>query len=199
MQNDLDNLQIRCRNYHAGCNEVVTVIQIEKHESKCEYVTVQCPNSGCNQRLEKRSLQQHLPLCHFQMHSCPKGCGLAILTSEDKRHNCVAELRMSLEFLRSELICKVQEQAKEAEIMMESQKRIWLRRENVLIGQVEDLRDQVTRLSEQLKIMSEKIIQRDKEIQEITMEKRKMLDQGQKYINNKNCRQCSRKERIKLI
>lgn len=46
MKNDLNRLQLCCRNRERGCEMVCSLESIDRHEHECEYSQVACPNAG---------------------------------------------------------------------------------------------------------------------------------------------------------
>ncbi|TRZ12828.1 hypothetical protein HGM15179_014284 [Zosterops borbonicus] len=100
MKNDLNRLQLHCRNREYGCEMVCSLESIDRHERECEYSQIPCSNAGCSVQVERRNLDGHLAVCEYRSRECPNGCGYTILSAEDTQHNCVAELRTELELLR---------------------------------------------------------------------------------------------------
>uniref|UniRef100_A0A8B9SL15 E3 ubiquitin-protein ligase NRDP1 n=1 Tax=Anas platyrhynchos TaxID=8839 RepID=A0A8B9SL15_ANAPL len=100
MKNDLNRLQLHCKNREYGCEMVCSLESIDRHERECEYSQIPCSNAGCTIQVERRNLDVHLAVCEYRSRECPNGCGYTILSAEDTQHNCVAELRTELELLR---------------------------------------------------------------------------------------------------
>lgn len=46
MKNDLNRLQLHCRNRGGGCEMVCSLESIHRHECECEYSLIPCSNSG---------------------------------------------------------------------------------------------------------------------------------------------------------
>lgn len=140
MKNDLDALLIRCRNAPAGCTVICSLESINTHETECEFHALPCPSLGCNVVLECQALEEHLEQCQFRQRLCPHGCGIPMLEADDLHHNCIAELRHATEILRSEMICKVEEQKREAEARVEGLKRDHLAEMDVIKTQMDSMR-----------------------------------------------------------
>ncbi|KAM6275310.1 uncharacterized protein M6G45_000829 [Spheniscus humboldti] len=100
MRNDLNRLQLHCKNREYGCEMVCSLESVDRHERECEYSQIACSNAGCKVQIERHNLDGHLAVCEYRSHECPNGCGYTILSAEDTQHNCVAELRTELELLR---------------------------------------------------------------------------------------------------
>ncbi|XP_020824226.1 RING finger protein 151-like isoform X2 [Phascolarctos cinereus] len=100
MRNDLNRLQLHCRNGERGCEMVCSLESVEQHERECEYGWISCTNTGCPVQVERRNLSGHLAACELRSQECPKGCGYTVFNSEDMQHNCIAELRSELVMLR---------------------------------------------------------------------------------------------------
>ncbi|XP_078396894.1 E3 ubiquitin-protein ligase NRDP1 isoform X5 [Cetorhinus maximus] len=149
MRNDLNRLQIWCKNRQHGCETICSLEVIDRHERECEYSQVPCLNAGgiymcygcgCTVQVERRNLESHLAVCEYRSRECPNGCGYAILSADDVQHNCIAELRTELELLRSEMICKVEEVRHEMESRLDSQRRHMVQKESLLQNEIEELK-----------------------------------------------------------
>ncbi|XP_071410262.1 E3 ubiquitin-protein ligase NRDP1-like isoform X2 [Pithys albifrons albifrons] len=60
MKNDLNRLQLHCRNREYGCEMVCSLESIDRHERECEYSQIPCSNAGCTVQIERRNLDGHL-------------------------------------------------------------------------------------------------------------------------------------------
>ena len=147
MRNDLNRLRIRCVNYNddenattAGCTVVTALEHIAKHEAECGFGRMTCPNATCGVELSRRDLDAHLAVCVHRTRVCPKGCGQTILDSETDTHNCVAELRMELELVRSETICKLEEQKHELKLRLDSQRTHMVQKVGEMQQHIDELR-----------------------------------------------------------
>ncbi|XP_068252687.1 E3 ubiquitin-protein ligase NRDP1-like isoform X2 [Nyctibius grandis] len=140
MKNDLNRLQLHCKNREYGCEMICSLESIDRHERECEYSQIPCSNTGCTVQIERRNLDGHLAVCEYRSRECPNGCGYTILSAEDMQHNCVAELRTELELLRSEMICRVEEAKHEMESRLDSQRRHMVQKESILQNEIEELK-----------------------------------------------------------
>ncbi|OPJ83663.1 RING finger protein 151 [Patagioenas fasciata monilis] len=140
MKNDLNRLQLHCKNREYGCEMICSLESIDRHERECEYSQIRCSNAGCTVQIERRNLDGHLAVCEYRSRECPNGCGYTILSAEDAQHNCVAELRTELELLRSEMICRVEEAKHEMESRLDSQRRHMVQKESILQNEIEELK-----------------------------------------------------------
>lgn len=66
-----------------------------------------------------------------------------MLDDEDQSHSCVAELRTSLELLRSEMICKMEDQKNEYELRLDAQRSHMVQKEGEMRTEIDELRTQV--------------------------------------------------------
>ncbi|XP_061851591.1 RING finger protein 151 isoform X1 [Colius striatus] len=140
MRNDLNRLQLHCKNREYGCEMICSLESIDRHERECEYSQIPCSNAGCAVRVERRHLDGHLAVCEYRSRECPNGCGYTILSAADAQHNCVAELRTELELLRSEMICRVEEAKHEMESRLDSQRRHMVQKESILQNEIDELK-----------------------------------------------------------
>ncbi|NWR78570.1 RNF41 ligase, partial [Centropus bengalensis] len=174
MKNDLNRLQLHCKNRESGCQMVCSLESIDRHEKECEYSLIPCFNVGCTAQVERRSLDAHLAVCEYRSHECPNGCGYFILSAEDIQHNCVAELRTELELLRTEMICRVEEAKHEMESRLDSQRRHMVQKESVLLNQIEELKSQMSRLMSDVCSLMAAERQHRQELEQAELEKREL-------------------------
>ena len=73
------------------------------HEGECPLEEVPCRN-GCGARLTRAEMSEHMEECEARggggdngRKECGNGCGLVLVTDEDREHNCIAELRTAIE------------------------------------------------------------------------------------------------------
>ena len=157
MQNQLDDLQIRCVNEPDGCPVVHSLGLAEQHEGQCQYAKLQCPNAGCTVVLNRQALDEHRQQCPLRRLRCPNGCGLELSDSDDDDatppHNCVSELRESLDQLREQTTRRLEEQRLENELRLDTQRRFMLQRETTLKLELNELREIVLRLTGDIKTL----------------------------------------------
>ncbi|XP_039562281.1 RING finger protein 151-like isoform X1 [Passer montanus] len=176
MKNDLNRLQLHCRNREYGCEMVCSLESIDRHERECEYSQIPCSNAGCTVQVERRHLDGHLAVCEFRSRACPNGCGYTLLSAEDSQHNCVAELRTELELLRSEMICRVEEAKHEMESRLDSQRRHMVQKESILQNEIEELKSQMSRLMSDVRSLMAAERQHRQELEQAELEKRELME-----------------------
>lgn len=176
MKNDLNRLQLHCRNREYGCEMVCSLESIDRHERECEYSQIPCSNAGCTVQIERRNLDGHLAVCEFRSRECPNGCGYTILSAEDTQHNCVAELRTELELLRSEMICRVEEAKHEMESRLDSQRRHMVQKESILQNEIEELKSQMSRMMSDVRSLMAAERQHRQELEQAELEKRELME-----------------------
>ncbi|NXX84004.1 RNF41 ligase, partial [Urocolius indicus] len=174
MRNDLNRLQLHCRNREYGCEMVCSLESIDRHERECEYSQIPCSNAGCAARVERRHLDGHLAVCEYRSRECPNGCGYTILSAADAQHNCVAELRTELELLRSEMICRVEEAKHEMESRLDSQRRHMVQKESVLQNEIDELKSQMSRVMSDVRSLMAAERQHRQELEQAELEKREL-------------------------
>ncbi|XP_072459635.1 E3 ubiquitin-protein ligase NRDP1-like isoform X6 [Notamacropus eugenii] len=107
MRNDLNRLQLHCRNGERGCKMICSLESVEQHERECAYGWISCTNTGCPVPSEQLHLSGHLSACEHLSGECPKGyvCTVLILL-----HNGITELRSELKLLSqvSQMMSSVQ-------------------------------------------------------------------------------------------
>ncbi|XP_062987027.1 RING finger protein 151-like [Elgaria multicarinata webbii] len=176
MRNDLNRLQLRCRNRESGCEMVCSLESIDRHERECEYSRVPCSNDGCPVQVERRNLDSHLAVCEYRSRECPNGCGYAILSADDTQHNCVAELRTELELLRSEMIYRMEEAKHEMESRLDSQRRHMVQKESLLQNEIEELKSQMSRMMSDVQTLMTTERQQHQELEQAELEKQELLE-----------------------
>mgnify|MGYP001793854365 CR=1 FL=1 len=197
MKNDLDKLRIKCDNEPRGCKEVVSLDSLARHvKEECGYIAIACPNFGCSEKMNRCELEAHLLTCDFQSVTCTKGCGLKVCVSELEKHNCVAELRKTLE--QQNIVCQkaIDEVRKEFEVRLESHRVHMVYKESALQSQIEDLKIKMAEvLRETRSLKSERSMDR---LFDTDSEKRELKDwlRGLKYrdeIAEKFCSDCNKR------
>ncbi|XP_009322693.1 PREDICTED: RING finger protein 151-like [Pygoscelis adeliae] len=176
MRNDLNRLQLHCKNREYGCEMVCSLESIDRHERECEYSQIACSNAGCTVQIERRNLDGHLAVCEYRSRECPNGCGYTILSAEDTQHNCVAELRTELELLRSEMICRVEEAKHEMESRLDSQRRHMVQKESILQNEIEELKSQMSRMMSDVRSLMAAERQHRQELEQAELEKRELME-----------------------
>ncbi|XP_039661671.1 RING finger protein 151 isoform X2 [Perca fluviatilis] len=177
MRNDLNRLQIRCVNAGQGCEVVCCLENLHTHEDECEFAFISCSNTGCPVQVERRGLEAHLSECNFRSRECPNGCGHTLLSIDQSQHNCVAEeLRTEVEMLRAEMLCKVEEVKREMESRLDSQRRHMVQKESQLKNDVEELKDQLSRVVCDMRALLGAERLRRQELAEAELEKRELLE-----------------------
>ncbi|XP_072459638.1 RING finger protein 151-like isoform X7 [Notamacropus eugenii] len=127
MRNDLNRLQLHCRNGERGCKMICSLESVEQHERECAYGWISCTNTGgslnksagpgvrktcvhiplqthsdyvtlgCPVPSEQLHLSGHLSACEHLSGECPKGYVCTVLIL---LHNGITELRSELKLLR---------------------------------------------------------------------------------------------------
>ncbi|KAK5862328.1 hypothetical protein PBY51_017738 [Eleginops maclovinus] len=176
MRNDLNRLQLRCVNAAQGCEVVCPLESLHTHEDECEFAFISCSNIGCPVQVERRGLEAHLSECNFRSRECINGCGHTLLSIDQSQHNCVAELRTEVEMLRAEMLCKVEEVRREMESRLDSQRRHMVQKESQLKNDVEELKDQLSRVMCDMRALLGAERLRRQELAEAELEKRELLE-----------------------
>ena len=89
----LSNLKYRCKNQENGCEEIIILESLEKHEGKCEFAKLKCPFSNeCSKELLRKDCEEHHKSCEFALISCEK-CLFEIKRKELESHNCILFLK----------------------------------------------------------------------------------------------------------
>ena len=71
----LNESNIRCVYNNRGCQEIVQLQHLERHEDTCGFTPAVCTNPGCGTTLNKRDLIHHeSELCEYRMLKC-HSCG----------------------------------------------------------------------------------------------------------------------------
>ena len=85
-------LRLRCANASRGCEMVITIEALGKHEgNECLYRSVQCGNTDCGTTLPAKDLPQHLDTCPFGSLVCEQ-CKTSYLRRDAESHDCVQSL-----------------------------------------------------------------------------------------------------------
>lgn len=176
MKNDLDKMQLKCCHHFLGCTFVGNLEFMHSHESECPLGTVECPNEKCSMMISRRDLADHLDTCELRSKECPHGCGMLIVSPEDIVHNCIAELRTAYDVLRSEMTCKVEEQRHEMELRLNMQREHMVQKESTIQCQVDELKAELSRMSQKMKLLMDLEIRRRQDIERLELEKKELME-----------------------
>lgn len=107
---------------------------------------------------------------------CRKGCGLLITTLDEREHNCISELRTAIEILRSEMLCKLEDQRHETELRLDMQRGHMIQREATLKGHINELKAELARVSQKVKLLVDMEQQRRHDLDRMQEERLELLD-----------------------
>ncbi|KAL8610326.1 hypothetical protein ACOMHN_041140 [Nucella lapillus] len=206
MRNDLARLKIRCQNYSKGCDHVSSLEFSPAHEDVCPLEEVTCVH-GCGTRGARAAMSQHMEGCEGVgrgrggeeeegERQCSNGCGQDYVTDLDREHNCIAELRTAIEILRSEMVCKLQDQRQEMEVRLDMQRAHMVQRETALKGHIEELKTELARVSQTVKLLMEREQQRRQDLDRMQEERLELLEllntiQRDQEHSRPRCHHCS--------
>lgn len=201
MKNDLLRLRIRCKNFRKGCEHISNLETVSKHEEVCPQQPVPCPNKGCTCTFSPAELEQHMLKCEFGSRECTKGCGLTVTTLDEREHNCIAELRSNIQLLRSEMICRLDDQKKEMELRLDMQRCHMVAREAALQANIDELKEDIGKINKKVKLLLELELKRRQDLEKMHTERRELLEvlrdiqaqheDSQQTTTPNTCRHCS--------
>ncbi|ESO82790.1 hypothetical protein LOTGIDRAFT_211441 [Lottia gigantea] len=194
MKNDLNKLKIKCRNSLKGCNYSCNLEFISAHTRECKFEIMTCPNMECSDSILKMDLHDHLKECRDKSKMCAKGCGIAVSNMDDREHNCIQELRSAIEILRSEMVLQIENQKKEMENRLAIQREYMVKRESAMQAEITDLRNEISRISQKLKLLLDLEERRKADFDKMENERKELfemlknLQRQQRALNN--CPNC---------
>ena len=96
----LDELNIHCQYVNRGCQEIVQLQHLDRHEATCGFTPVVCTNQGCGVTVTKRDLVHHeSELCEFRKLKC-HSCGEMSKTLADMEKR-MANVEIKLVFMET--------------------------------------------------------------------------------------------------
>ncbi|EDO41995.1 predicted protein [Nematostella vectensis] len=199
MKNDLDSLKIHCDHQSKGCKSVVRLGSLARHlKEECDFVAVACPNTGCNESLNRCDLDTHLIICDFQTAKCTRGCGLQVNMNELAQHNCINELRGSMEKQKSDFQTELRDMKRDMEDKLDAQRVEMVYKESTLQNQIEELKVQVSELVRETRLLKARETQRWSLSKAEQAEYRDIMEwlKGLKYqddITEKYCGTCNKR------
>ena len=83
-----------CCNFKAnGCEEIITLDNLEKHEGKCNFSMIKCPFSNeCSAEFLRKECDEHQKICEFFLLRCEK-CDFEIKRKDFNSHDCIKYLK----------------------------------------------------------------------------------------------------------
>ena len=176
MRNDLNRLRLSCRNQAYGCDVISDLEFIGNHEAECPHERLKCPNERCTYFSSRQDIAKHVKICEFSRKQCPNGCGLIISEPIDEHHNCIQELRTAIEILRSEVMCKYEDQKKEMDLRLDMQRGHMIQKEASLQSQIDDLKSENSKLMQHVKLLMDMELVRRQEIEKLELEKKELME-----------------------
>lgn len=176
MKNDLNRLQIKCSNAAYGCDSTVSLEFIESHERDCVFERMKCPNERCTYYASREEISQHAKTCEYSHKQCPTGCGMLLIHPSDTEHNCIQELRTTLDVLRSEFVCKFEDQKHEVELRLDMQRNHMIEKEAQLQGQVDALKSENSRLELNVKLLMDMELEKRQDIENLKLENKELVE-----------------------
>lgn len=186
MRNDLDRLQIRCCNTAYGCQHVTDLEFLESHENTCVYERLKCPNERCSFYAARQEINQHAHTCLYGQKECPHGCGFSIMRHSDFEHNCIQELRTSLEVMRTDIMCKYEDQKNEVELRLDMQRNHMIQKEAALQSQIDFLTLENSRLTQNVKFLMDTELARRQDVEKLELEKKELMELLRKNARPQN-------------
>lgn len=89
----LGALKYRCLNRENGCEEIIMLESLSKHEGKCEFGKIKCPFSpDCSIEMFRKEKEKHEETCEYVVLKCEK-CLFEVLRKDLKDHDCILYLK----------------------------------------------------------------------------------------------------------
>ena len=102
----LNELNIHCIYINRGCQEILQLQHLERHETTCGFTPAVCTNQGCGATLNQRDLIHHQSeLCEFRKLKC-HSCGemeKRMANLEKKMERNAADMEGKLEAVNNEV------------------------------------------------------------------------------------------------
>ena len=92
----LNELNVHCIYINRGCQEIVQLQHLDRHEARCGFIPLVCTNQGCGVTLNRRDLIRHdSEECEYRQMKC-KSCGEMTKTLADiEQRMAITEMKMS--------------------------------------------------------------------------------------------------------
>eukprot|EP00299_Pterocystis_sp_00344_P012678 c611_g1_i1.p1 GENE.c611_g1_i1~~c611_g1_i1.p1 ORF type:complete len:616 (+),score=109.36 c611_g1_i1:29-1876(+) len=94
LKNLLNKSTLHCRYQERGCDAIVVLEGMPRHESECAFTPSQCSNDGCRETLNRKDLPSHAVLCEWRTVTCVLGCQVLFKFRETESHQRICELFM---------------------------------------------------------------------------------------------------------
>lgn len=167
MRNDLNRLRLKCRNYARGCEHICELEFIEAHERDCMFETLKCCYERCTHYAARQDIAMHERTCTHRYQECANGCGFVMTRSTDAHHNCIQELKTNLDVLRSEMMCRYEDQRREFELKTDTQRTELTLTESCIQSKLDTLMIENARLAQDIKFLIDKDMKRRNDIDEL--------------------------------
>ena len=155
-------------------------------------------------------MEEHLEVCDSGTRECTKGCGIRLSSADEREHNCIAELKSSIEILRVEMICKLDDQRREMEVRLDMQRGHMVQREAAMQSSLQELRNELTKINQKVKLLMDLELQRRQDLERMQIERTELLEvldriekEQEASMKQPKCRHCSqnvpREEKVTTI
>eukprot|EP00049_Salpingoeca_infusionum_P009707 m.164945 g.164945 ORF g.164945 m.164945 type:complete len:362 (+) comp14413_c0_seq5:175-1260(+) len=95
----IDKLEVRCP---CGCQECITIEDLEAHYKQCKARKVTCSNQGCQAIMPASEKESHTETCEWSTIACGE-CSASMLRKDEAAHSCIKELAAQLVHLTAAL------------------------------------------------------------------------------------------------
>lgn len=104
----------------------------------------------------------------------------------DFEHNCIQELRTSLEVMRTDIMCKYEDQKNEVELRLDMQRNHMIQKEAALQSQIDFLTLENSRLTQNVKFLMDTELARRQDVEKLELEKKELMELLRKNARPQN-------------
>ncbi|XP_054841417.1 E3 ubiquitin-protein ligase NRDP1-like [Eublepharis macularius] len=192
MKNELNRLQLHCRNKEYGCEMVCSLESIDRHEHKCKYNQIPTLNADSQRRLRNGSLpcsygcSVHVEWCldshvaenEDQGQEYPSCSGYSIPQAENALHSCAfcSQLRTEINMLWSDMVYRIEKAKCEMEFRLDSQRRE-MQKQSFLQNEIDELKTQMSQMMSVIHNLMATERQQRQELEQVLTEKQELLEE----------------------
>ena len=85
LENLINDLKMKCKNFNLGCNWKGLFSQFKEHLLNCPKEKIKCLNEGCDKILMNEEIENHLKECEYRIINCEL-CNKSIKFFEKQKH-----------------------------------------------------------------------------------------------------------------
>ena len=152
----INELNIHCVYNNRGCQEIVQLQQLDRHENSCGFTPVVCTNEGCGATVNKRDLIHHeSEQCEYRKLKC-HSCGEMMIMLTNMEKNSVT-MKRKIENLEKTMETSIDKCKTDMEAQLSSVNNEVKRMKTAFVERFDQIKDVLVKMEDKIKENTRKI------------------------------------------